>query len=405
MRKFAAQIYDSAMKSKNIIIAIAAMTLLTATPQQAEAQTRKRTTTAKNAVRRTQTAVTSRTNNTASTPKATINTIAAYYFKPKKVYVGKDYIFYLEDGKNNAVMGIDQNTGETVTFVPGIANVYEEARPAYNDLQAGGNYLFCGLGYDNNSEYHVYDVATKELKTVMKDWMNIDAINDRHALVWTKKGHKELWDITQLKRITAFPRDVNWGSSFKQKFYIASDGAIWFQFQGINRIDKSGRATVYSLANEAYMVKNNVKEINHVAKHGDSLYVSAKRRIYLMNMLQPGKWEEYAKVPLTEDNFFNTFVPDSKGNLLTSGDSFHNRSNNCIEYYRVGAFDTPKPMGYYITTGLTEWGYKEIGIGGMLTDKNDNYIKLEDSCRLFIYNPNGVKGYAKAKGKVVKLAQ
>ena len=152
-------------------------------------------------------------------------------------------------------------------------------------------------------------------------------------------------------------------------------------------------------------MKNKVNEINHVAKKGDSLYVSAKRRIYLMNMLQPGKWVEYAKVPLTEDNYFKTFVPDSKGNLLTSGDSFYNKSNSCIEYYAVGAFDTPKPMGNYIKTGLTEWGYTEISVEGAMTDDSDNFLKLEDSCRLYIYNPNGVKGYAKARGKIVKLVQ
>lgn len=394
------------MKSKHILIAVAAMTLLATASQPAEAQTRKRTTsTGKSTVRRTQNMATVRSGSTAAAQKATVNTIAAYYFKPKKVYVASDYIFYLEDGKNNAVIGIDRNSGETVTFVPGIANVYEEARPAFNDLQAGGNYLFCGMGYDDQSQYQVYDIATKQLKTTMKDWVQIEAANNRHLFVLTKKGTRELWDVSELKRICSYPRDFQWGSNYKQKYYIASDGAIWFQYQGINRIDKNGRRTVYDLSKEDYIVKNKVNEINHVAKKGDSLYVSAKRRIYLMNMLQPGKWVEYAKVPLTEDNYFKTFVPDSKGNLLTSGDSFYNKSNSCIEYYAVGAFDTPKPMGNYIKTGLTEWGYTEISVEGAMTDDSDNFLKLEDSCRLYIYNPNGVKGYAKARGKIVKLVQ
>lgn len=388
---------------KKIIIVLLTMLLLPTATQQAFAQNRKRTTTTRRIVNRSP-AVTI-PQKTVKTATPLVKTIAAYSFKPKNVFVGKNYIFYIEDSRNNAVMGIDQATGEVVEFVQGIATVYEEVRPTYSYIQAGGNYLFCGYGTDSRSVYHVYDITTKKLIKVIEDWLNIDAINDKYALIWPKRGSKELWDMTELKRITTYSNDIKWGSDYKQKFFLASDGAVWFKWGEVYRVAQNGKVSMYDLSKEEYVIKNNVKNIGYTTKKGDSLYVAAHRRIYRMNMLEPGRWTEYAKVPLSEDNTFNTFLPDSRGNLLTSGDTFYNKTDRCVERYVVGNFDNPVPMGHYIDTGLTDWGYKSIGIGGALTDNQDNVIVLIDSNKLFIYNPDGVVGYTKAIGKIVKLMQ
>lgn len=379
------------------------MLLFSFTAQQAFAQNRKRTTTTKHVVKHSPTVTIPQ--KTSKAPAPLVKTIAAYSFRPKNVFIGTNYIFYIENSRNNAVMGIDQATGEVVEFVQGIATVYEEVRPTYSYIQSGGNYLFCGYGTDSRSVYHVYDITTKKLVKEIEDWLNIDAINDKYALIWPKRGPKELWDMTTLKRITTYPNDIKWGSDYKQKFFLASDGAVWFKWGEVYRVAQNGKVSVYDLSKEDYVIKNKINGIGHVAKKGDYLYVAAHRRIYRMNMLAPGHWTEYAKVPLTEDNSFYTFLPDSKGNLLTSGDSFYNKTDRCVERYVVGNFDNPEPMGHSIDTGLTEWGYKSIGIGGARTDNQDNVIVLIDSNKLFIYNPDGVVGYTKAIGKIVKLMQ
>ena len=76
------------------------------------------------------------------TKKDVVKTIACYETKAKSIAMGNKYIYYLEPGENNAVIGINRETGEKETIIPGIAGIYEGARPRIYKVFARGNRLF-----------------------------------------------------------------------------------------------------------------------------------------------------------------------------------------------------------------------------------------------------------------------
>ncbi len=63
--------------------------------------------------------------------------------KKRAFTVGKEYIYFVEANKNNALRSINRKTGEVGTVIPGIANVYEDARPRIDGVhECGGRLLF-----------------------------------------------------------------------------------------------------------------------------------------------------------------------------------------------------------------------------------------------------------------------
>ena len=108
---------------KKTLILMTAL-LLFGSVQQADAQkrkttTRRTTTTHKTTVRRTTTL-----QKPAAPVQKFIKAVAFYDVKAKSgcIAVDKDYLYYVENSNNNAVIGIDRKTGELKTIINGIAN-------------------------------------------------------------------------------------------------------------------------------------------------------------------------------------------------------------------------------------------------------------------------------------------
>lgn len=354
-----------------------------------------------------------RKTTSASNPKAQIaapvKTIAIIDIKTgiKSFCVTDDAIYYLEKGNNNAVMSIDRKTGEISTVIPGIANVYEGARPCIRKIFVCGNRLILECGKNSFTDDGIYVYDGQDVKSSLKLSNNGLFVvgNDKYFLT-DNPDLREIsyWSVEDLKLI----KKVEGGNAkgwFTPEF-IASDGSVWAT-TGLDAecFTLSGTRRDYSLEKEDYVlqVRNGSAQggLNGCkVQKGDYLYVSCGRRVYRMNMLSPGKWEEYAKTPPTINNRFEWFCPDSKGNLYTQGVSTGDYNT---QYWKVGEFDSPKSLGRDLMTGLTKWGYTKIWLTlhKNVTDKDGNLISVGDK-EFWIYNPNGVIGYTKAVGKVIE---
>lgn len=57
-----------------------------------------------------------------------------------------------------------------------------------------------------------------------------------------------------------------------------------------------------------------------------------------------------------------------------------------------------------IPTGINQYPFQKLEPEScsMRPDAEDNFVFLEDGTTLYIYNPNGINGYAKTKGTLVK---
>ena len=347
--------------------------------------------------------------NTANVSKKTALT-AGYEIKAlKRVCVSNKYIVYLENNKNNAIVGIERSTGNVKTIVPGIANIYEDARPYFYEVWVSGNRIFAEVSLSRYSheagkvEYWEYDLETGKLNTIHKDWYNFLEANKDYILVINQKTRlAELWDSNQMKCVGKYENDDFRFEGYGLKLFISSDGKIWRWHYGLAQLLPRGGEKTYGLDTE-YMQRNNVDKIGKIRQRGDLLYVAAKRRIYVTNLLQPGEWKEFAKVPATEDNVFHTYIVDSKGNLWTQGDESKGDTERYIELYKAGDFDNPIPMGTSFKTGLSQYFWTDISLSGIEMDDDDNMIRIEDSRRLYIYNRNGVVGYTNGVGKITTI--
>ena len=118
-------------------------------------------------------------------------------------------------------------------------------------------------------------------------------------------------------------------------------------------------------------------------------------------MAAPTGWEEYAKIPPTENKNFSNFAVDNQGNIFTCGFMCSEPYN--YEYYAAGHFDSPVPLGRKLSTGISSWATADIETDNFGSD-GDNFIALDSyGPTLFIYNPNGLVGYTEAKDKVIKM--
>lgn len=368
--------------------------LLIGSLQQIDAQQRRRTTT------------TRRTPNTsqrqARPAPRVIKEVAFYDVNVKDFVVTENAIFYLESGDNNALMRIDGNTGEITTVLPGIANVYEGRRPYFERIEVSGNRFM--LKYAND---YKWVISNGQNGWITKEWERVDATNGNCALIILQNEDRELWDIKEMKLLARFTQDVPLGI-----YYTTLDSANnfwWGTSLGVCRMTPLGERKFFSLANQSYVASEHIENINWTRAVDNYLYVSCKRRIYRMNMLRPGTWEEYCKVPLTIDYTFSEFLPNHKGDILTYN---NNTWKECVQFYRSGAFDRPQVLGRekYIDTGMEQYSWSKIyvnqgtisvGLDKVTVDINNNYI-ISHGDGIRIYNPDGVVGYEKAIGKVIK---
>lgn len=354
-----------------------------------------------------------------NTPQKVIHKFAFYgKLNARDMYVGDSLIYYVEKSDNNAVMGIDRKTGEKSVVIPGVEGVYEGARKQVikKFLVCGGRQLMV-LSYGEDEGVYLYEGSVKQAKQLGNS-MWLLASNKRYAFV--KSSHRidgkycsELWDMQNLKMLQRWP--VNFMTQPIAK--IASDGSVWIwkneidentqrKWFGVMKLELDGKTKVYDLSTQPYVVENNITEgKNDLYKLGDYLYNRCRRRIYRINTLDPdAKWEEYAKIPATQNSEFVWYCIDSKGNMLTSGSSSMSADYK-IQYWERGHYDTPKALGTELKTGINEFGFRSVEPTGYsrLVDADDNFILLYSSgSELCIYNPNGVVGYAKARGTVIK---
>lgn len=379
--------------------------LLFAVCLNVDAQTRK-----KNGTRKT-------VKTTAVKPVTKVNKKCAIYSWKKdirSVRVTNDFIYYVETNDNNAVMAIDRKTGDLKTIIPGIAGIYEGARPRIYSVIVCGERLFFQLlnthGQSNEcGGVYVYDGKSVETSSYLKTGTIIDG-NDNYLLTidcgdWWKVT---IWDVKTLKVIKRIEYGEITIPNKQNQGFVALDGSIWCNSAGVSQHPLNGKEKSYSIEREPYVVQETKRgtyggEVLHIEKFvqaGDYVYGSCKRRIYRMNLLSPGNWEEYAKMPATIDNRFEWFCADANGNLLTRGVSSDN--NNTL-YWKVGSFESPQPIGKDIETGFNDWGYTKIweNLCKNYMDADGNLISHNGS-DLYIYNPNGIVGYTNTVGKIVK---
>ncbi len=356
-------------------------------------------------------------------PVAKVNKNCAIYSWEKdvrSVRVTKDYIYYVEVNDNNAVMAIDRKTGDIKTIIPGIAGIYEGARPRIYSIFVCGDRLIFQLlnphGMSNEcGGVYVFDGKSVETSASLfpskRGQMYVGS--DNYLLAYDcDTENMTIWDVKRLKVVKQARRynysyDLDGTIPDKQnQGFMISDGTIWSSSsEGAKRCPVTGKVSYYNINKETYVVQEAQRgtylRINKIQQAGDYLYASCKRRIYRMNMLSPGKWEEYAKMPANINNTFDWFCADAQGNLLTRGDSHEN--NNTL-YWKVGSFDSPQPIGRDIETGFTEWGYTRIweNLNTNFMDADGNLVSHSGSS-IYIYNPNGVVGYTNTVGRIVKL--
>lgn len=402
------------MKNYKFFLGSVAFLMAMLTMTEANAQVRRTKTTRRSTVR------TNTTPQKSIAKKQLVKTIACIETKADAIAMGNKYVYYLEKGENNAVIGINRQTGEKETIIPGIAGIYEDARPRIYKIFASGDKLFFYIyTRDDFDKVYMYDGKSIESSPRLTTWGRIIETTANRAVIVSTNYQYELWDTENMKMI------VNYGGKQYEKgkdlpawedrnpnFIISSDDAVWREgskehMRDICRIGKDGQHSYYNLEKEEYMAKNELRGYDHMTLTGDTLYVSAARRLYRMSIFTPGKWEEYAKIPVNENKIFARSYVDSKGNVMTRGDDMKAYGKNYnIEYYKADALDTPIALGESnFKSGLDVWDRTAIWWSlcrQIMVDSYDNFLFFNDSGVLYVYNPNGVVGYTKAIGQVIK---
>ena len=330
----------------------------------------------------------------------TIPTTAAYQMRFNSVLITEKYIYYIENTPNNAVIGIDRATGAKMTIIPGIAGIYEGARERFTSIKGNDQLLYL----KTSSMLWAYIPGQEKPWANLGEYVEVESISPNCMYVLFRKRDESyaLYSFAAEKEILKF------NSSFlmPSQVFIASNGSIWHEggnnlgHIGVKRIDTKGQIKFYDMWDYDYIVwarKNGGANFTQLKQKGDSLYIACGRRIYQVDMLSDGVIEEYAKVPPTENNSFYRFGIDSKGNILSKGDY--------STWYQAGRFDTPINLGKNVPTGLRTFDFTEIWLDlcGIRTDVDDNFIICDyNGGKLYVYNPNGVKGFTQTRGKVTR---
>jgi len=355
-------------------------------------------------------------NNVVLKPKKEVRTktITAYSVNTNAIRCGEDFILFAENTQNNPVFIINSSTGESKCVLDGIANVYENARDRVDDLYLFDNRLVLKFltgnhnGVYTGTRFKAYSTSF-DSNSVLEGWDYIRGMSGKYAFVGNSREQYELWDMDELKmlyRWKAYNSQLPYPNKMKadDPVFIASDKSIWY-IKGdqvstgvIQLVPEGGYIYNYPLVNEDYIRKNHVTQFRRVRQFNDYIYVACERRIYRMNMLSPGTWEEFARIPISENNTFYDFYIAPNGNMLVVGQR--------VELYRPGSFDKPQLLGtdYRLKTGLKEYAFSDLWLNfcSINADKNSNFIFFKDS-ELYIYNPDGLVGYTETYGKVTDL--
>jgi len=340
----------------------------------------------------------------------------------RAIYVAGDTIFYVEKGANNAVMAIDCQTGEKSVVIPGIAGVYEGARPRIKKFWKVGNrkiftredreevFLWDGKGVESSLRFD----GSKDMVTSCGDYV-----------LFKGMGGYDLLNVRELRQIWHLSDEVvKYGNVL-----LAQNGTVWYYavdqgndpFNPLNnfgavRIGLDGKSVFYyrSLVNQPYVKENNIKGKSNVTdtretslvRKGNYIYLPVHRRVYRLDTPnEDAQWEEFAKVPANQPGDFGRIGINNRGDMLVrrpNADSFDQRT----QLYPAGRFDQPINLGDEMTSGVSSpYGYNRLYVSlcSWFTDDNDNFVLLySDGNEIYVYNPDGVKGYKKALGRVVE---
>ena len=336
----------------------------------------------------------------AQSTQRSIPKTAAYGLRFKSVLVADKYIYYIEATSNNAVMGIDRKTGLITTIIPGIDGIYEGARDKFTSIKGNDQLLYLKTW----NKLYAYTPGKEKPWLDLGNHVEVVATSPDCFKVLLRERDESyvLFDFTSGQQL------LNFSSNYimPQKVFVASNGCMWYKggnnlgHIGLKRIDLNGQEQFYDMWNMDYIVqarRNGGVQIADIVQKGDSLFLSCGRRIYCVNMLSDGIIEEYAKVPPTEDNSFGRFGIDSKGNILADGKH--------AALYRVGKYDSPINLGKNPSSGLKTFDFTEIwlNLSRIVTDVDNNFVIYRtDGTKIYVYNPNGVKGFTQTRGKVTK---
>lgn len=387
-------------------ILLMSVLLLAGSVQQTDAQTRRKTTTR-----------TTTTQQRTAPAEKIVKEVAFYDVKIMDFCVGEKYLYYVEAMPNNAVMKIDRKTGEVSTVMPGIANVYEGRRPVMTRIDEAGQKLICQYG-DYPGSVAIKNYSKWEGN---KDWERVLKTNGSYALIMRHDGGTEVYNAWNMKPVSI--KGLPNGGIENELFPIGIEthhlreidmkGGVWYPHFygnkfGVVCVSENNEPKFYDLSTQSYIVSEHITSsegfgnpINWMTMGGSYLYVSCKRRIYRINTYKPNGWEEYAKIPPTLDSSFERFWVNWKGDILSDDRG----SRKCCWYYRAGAFDTPLSLGdgKAIRTGMTKFDHTEIwpSLCKVRDDYDNNFI-FSDGSKIIIYNPDGIVGYEKARGKIIK---
>lgn len=244
-------------------------------------------------------------------------------------------------------------------------------------------------------------------------------VPDEPGSSWTT-DYYVLYDLEAMKGIIRFP--VEKGFGIMKHCLMDANGTCWGVENGsVWQVTKEGKSKYFKLFTQPYFVglreneditPNPLQEYQ-MTLQGDYVYVAVKRRIFRMNVNEPGTWEEYLKVPPTQAEDFYKLGAMPDGSLITFSDV---SKNYAMQFFEVGAFDAPVALGEHpsLPDGMLK---NELYVKWcrMHTDALGNIVVQEDwaegvgsaheSCDLWILNPKGVKGYRSAVGKIMKPAK
>ena len=331
-----------------------------------------------------------------------LKTIAVYEVRARKIFPFVDNILYVEDTNDNPLVLISGENGKAIDWIKGIAKVYENARPILTNVWAFNNWIVLQA----NQNWLLWDGKTPvEDCRALESWDEIKGGNDRYVFVVNKEAGYELWDMDNLQCLYRWGRNGNMPDYVSSiPLTITSDLRVWYDkssdvnYGPVYLNPQEGRFYNYPLSNEDYIKKNDIKHINKIRFYGDYIYVACARRIYRMNMMSPGKWEEFLRIPIDVNNSVDDFCMTPNGNVLVIGPR--------VELYRSGAFDTPQVLGYNekLETGLSDYSHKTIwlNLSKIQSDSKGNFVIKENNC-IYIYNPDGIVGYTETYGKVTKF--
>lgn len=359
-----------------------------------------------------------------------------YEYGIRHMALADSVIYILESDESNAVLAIDNQTGRVSTVIPGIKGIYEGARPRIHNIwYADGKLILLTRKRGNEVGTFTYSMRIWDGQSVTTSKsfaaaMDIVAHNGKYVLYYIEVPDKDdaswttnyyvLYDLEAMKGIIRFP--VEKGFGMMEHCQMDANGTCWGVNNGsVWQVTKEGKSKYFKLFNQPYFValkENEGYTPNSLEEHqmtlqGDYIYVAVKRRIFRMNVTEPGTWEEYLKVPPTQaEDFYKVgALPD--GSLVTFSEV---SKDYAMQFFEVRAFDSPVALGEHpsLPDGMLK---SELYVQWcrMHTDALGNIIVLEDwaegkggvheNCDLWILNPKGVQGFSNAVGKIMKPAK